>query len=89
MIGDELSMSNTIQNDLLKFVELHCHLKKYLFQIKKRSDTTCQPPSRLPREVFSNLKWLPDPTLTSDKANCMDTKETYQTILNLCVFIEY
>ena len=83
MIDDQLSMSNTTQKDIqkaktfLKFVELHCHLRKYSFQIKKCSDTSCCPPSRLPTEIFSKLKWLPDPTLTLDKGNYKTFQELY------------
>ena len=75
MIDSNLSMSNTTKKDIsnakdfLKFFDSHCHLRKYSFQVKKCEDSTCCSPPRSPSGVFSGVSWLPDPTLTPDKAH--------------------
>lgn len=61
----------------LKFVDSHCCVRKYSFQVKKCNDPTCCPPSRLSSEVFSKIKWLPDPTFTSDKTHYKTFQELY------------
>ena len=83
MIDSELSIYNTTKKDIskaknfLKFVDSHCHLRRYSFQVKKCEDRTCCPPPRLSEEILSSLCWLPNPTLTSDKAHFKTFGELY------------
>ena len=83
LIDDELSMANTTKKDIvkakafMKFVEAHCHIRQYSLQIKKCGDIMCCSPPRLSTEEFSKIKWLPDPTLTPDKAHFKTFEELY------------
>lgn len=45
------------------WVEKHCRLRHYTYQIRKCQDITCCSPTRLP---YDDLKWLPDPVLADD-----------------------
>ena len=53
---------------LTKFISLHCTERKYSFQVKKCGDAACNicKPPNLPRDIFSQLKWIPDPIPDSD-----------------------
>ena len=84
MIDSNLSMSNTTKKDVsskapnfMKFVDTHCHIRQYSFQIKKCGDSTCCPPPRLPLDTFSSLHWLPDPTLSDNKAHFKIFQDLY------------
>ena len=66
----------------LKFIETHCHLRQYCFQIKKCEDHACCPSPRLSTEVFESIHWLPDPTLTADRAHFKTFKELYRKETN-------
>ncbi len=83
MIDSELSMSNTTKKGIskatrfLKFVDSHCHIRPYALQMKKCEDRTCCASPRLPSETISSVHWLPDPTLTSDKAHFKTFEELY------------
>jgi len=85
IIDSNLSMSSTAKKDVVtakRFMEFfysHCHTRRYSFQVKKCSDPTCCPPSRLPSEMFSKIKWLPDPTFTTDKSHYKTFQELYGT----------
>ena len=43
-------------------------MKVYSFQVKKCGDAACNicKPPNLPRDIFSQLKWIPDPIPDSD-----------------------
>ena len=45
------------------WVEKHCRLRHYTYQIRKCQAITCCSATRLP---YNDLKWLPDPVLADD-----------------------
>lgn len=45
------------------WVEKHCRMRHYTFQIRKCQDLTCCSAPKLP---YQDLKWLPDPILDTD-----------------------
>ncbi len=83
MIDSSLSMSNTTKKDISKsskffeFVDSHCRVRPYVFQVKKCEDRNCCPPPRLSSEVFSSVHWLPDPTLKQDKSHFKTLEELH------------
>lgn len=50
---------------LKRFIDTHCHVRHYSFQVKKCGADVCEfgvcRPPRLPLEEFQQLTWLPDP----------------------------
>ena len=56
---------------LVKFMDVHCHISQYAFQVKKCKDESCYycigKPVRMPVEVFESLHFLPLPRLDSTK----------------------
>ena len=77
-IDSSIDTSNTDlkQKDLInkpqleKFLETHCKLRQFSFQVKKCGDDICEfgvcKPPRLPQEIFNCLNWLPDPIHDDD-----------------------
>ncbi|CAG8621658.1 25122_t:CDS:2 [Dentiscutata erythropus] len=56
---------------LVKFMETHCQMRTYSFQVKKCNNPSCLycKPIRLPPHEFRNLSFLPDPILSKENAN--------------------
>ena len=67
MAIDRVSHVNGLPR-LRKFVSLHCTERKYSYQVKKCGDAACNicKPPNLPRDIFNQLKWIPDPIPDSD-----------------------
>ncbi|XP_078327779.1 uncharacterized protein LOC144623250 [Crassostrea virginica] len=59
--------------EYMKWVEIHCRLRQYSFQIRKCNDITCCSPS------LSNRNWLPDPVLDVDKNHYKSFDSIYGT----------
>jgi hypothetical protein len=57
----------------MEWVEKHCRIRHYTFQIRKCQDLTCCSAPKLP---FQDLKWLPDPVLDSSGDHFMPYTET-------------
>ena len=91
LIDSNLSISDTTKKnisatakDFLKFIDSHCRIRHYSFQVKKCSDPMCCSPPRLPEELFKDMKWLPDPLLTADKAHYKTFQELYRQDTTEC-----
>ncbi|CAG8526144.1 5965_t:CDS:2, partial [Racocetra persica] len=56
---------------LVKFMETHCQMRTYSFQVKKCNNPSCLycKPIRLPPHEFRNLSFLPDPILSKENAD--------------------
>lgn len=57
---------------LKQFMDKHCNISQYVFQVKKCKDESCFYCTgytvRMPKEVFNSLSFLPLPRLDSTKA---------------------
>ncbi|CAB4446524.1 unnamed protein product [Rhizophagus irregularis] len=56
---------------LIEFIDTHCRIRAYSFQVKKCNNITCSycKPIRLPPHEFNNLNFLPDPIPSRDNTN--------------------
>ncbi|GBB99535.1 hypothetical protein RclHR1_03550015 [Rhizophagus clarus] len=86
-IDSTLQQEETFMNSLNKHQELqnfmksHCQIRTYSFQIKKCGDDECKfcLPIRLPKEIFDELKFIPDPMLSTDLEHYQDFDKLYGT----------
>jgi hypothetical protein len=66
---------------LKKFMDQHCHISQYVFQIRKCKDQACyyctEYPVRLPEEVFASLSFLPLPRLDESKKHYQSFSDLY------------
>ena len=73
---------------LKKFMDSHCHMSQYVFQVKKCKDTLCyycaEYPIRMPAEIFENLHFLPLPRLDSTKKHYQPFTDVYGKELSEC-----
>ena len=67
-------------SDLKQFMDRHCHIRKYVFSVKKCGKTDCSVCSlpRLPSEIFKQLSYLPDPI--ADGEHYKPFEEVYGTL---------
>ena len=67
--------------NLKQFMDHHCHIRKYVFSVKKCGKTDCSICSvpRLPSEIFKQLSFLPDPV--ADGEHYKSFEEVYGTCL--------
>ncbi|PKB95198.1 hypothetical protein RhiirA5_475802, partial [Rhizophagus irregularis] len=56
---------------LIEFIDTHCRIRAYSFQVKKCNNITCSycKPIRLPPHEFNNLNFLPDPIPSRDNTD--------------------
>ncbi|POG77649.1 hypothetical protein GLOIN_2v1767477 [Rhizophagus irregularis DAOM 181602=DAOM 197198] len=56
---------------LIEFIDTHCRIRAYSFQVKKCNNITCSycKPIRLPLHEFNNLNFLPDPIPSRDNTD--------------------
>ncbi|XP_064639098.1 uncharacterized protein LOC135494758 [Lineus longissimus] len=61
--------------ELQRFLSTHCRIRHYMFCIKKCDDPECtfHGPPRLPKDVFDDLKFLPDPVPAGERYVPFDT----------------
>ena len=70
---DKLVKSQTSKSpSYTSWIERHCRLRHYTFQVRKCQDSTCCLAPKLP---FENLKWLPDPVLNAKGAHYLPYSE--------------
>lgn len=64
-LGKYTKATLTKTSNLRQFFDHCCHTRHYTFSVLKCGDSACSvcKPTRLPLDVFSTLKHLPDPTL--------------------------
>ena len=68
-----------MSQQLKQFMDHHCHIRKYVFSVKKCGKTDCSICSvpRLPSEIFKQLHHLPDPV--ADGEHYKPFEEMYGT----------
>ena len=83
-IDSEKSMTSKIINEsepLRKFIETHCNMSDYVFQVKKCMDNSClhcaHHPVRMSKEDFQSLCYLPLPLLDPQKESFLPFNELY------------
>ena len=73
---------------LKKFMNNHCHISQYVFQIKKCKDASCyycvNNPVRMPVEVFEELHFFPLPRLDPSKKHYKPFTEMYGKEISEC-----
>ena len=66
---------------LKQFMDHHCNISQYVFQVKKCKDESCfyctGYPIRMPKDVFDSLSFLPLPRLNSIKSHYRPFSEIY------------
>ena len=73
---------------LKNFMDVHCHISQYAFQIKKCKDESCYycigKPVQMSAEVFESLHFLPLPRLDSTKKHYKPFGvKRYQSVIDL------
>ena len=66
---------------LKAFMDAHCHMSQYVFQVKKCNDESCVyctgHPIRMPKEVFDSVRFLPLPRLDGTKKHYRPFSELF------------
>ncbi|CAB4442447.1 unnamed protein product [Rhizophagus irregularis] len=68
-------------SELQDFTKSHCQIRIYSFQIKKCGEEGCKfcLPIRLPKNIFDELKFIPNPMLSTDLEHYKDFDDLYGT----------
>ena len=76
---------------LKKFMDKHCNISQYVFEVKKSKDQSCfycsGHPIRLQSEVFDSLSFLLLPRLDATKALYRPIDEVYWQVCRLPRFV--
>ena len=86
---------NHLTKDVLKdapalkqFVDTHCHISQYVFQVKKCKDASCyycvDKPIQMSAETFESLYFLPLPRLDPTKKHYQPFAEVYGKEISEC-----